>query len=238
MLRGTIEKSKVNEMRTMNTVFKLWLAALLLALGVNASGAEPAVEPQKVLMVGNSLTYTYNIPAVLERFAAETGRKLTITRHFAGGKDLIWHWTNARKPDGLSAAKAIEQGDFDLVILQDSSRRSQGQESRQDFTRITTEFHRLTKKKSMRMMFYMGFLRNVRFPEDGIQTLSDMYTKQADALDVPCAPVALAFLPSKSARSRAARQPDRCQVRLEQDGHTSVPIRNISGGVYAVCRHL
>ncbi len=178
----------------MNTAAKMWLAALLLALSVQASGAEPAAEPQKVLMVGNSLTYTYNIPAILERFAAETDRKLTITRHFAGGKDLTWHWTNARKPDGLSAAKAIEQGDFDLVILQDSSRRSLGQESRAEFARITTEYHRLMKKKSLRVMFYMGFLRNGGFPEDEIQTLSDMYTKQADALDAPCAPVALAVL--------------------------------------------
>ncbi len=178
----------------MNTVPKLFLPVLMLAISMQASGSEQVAEPRKVLMVGNSLTYTYNIPAILERFAAETGRKLTITRHFAGGKDLSWHWSNARKPGGLNAAKAIEQGDFDLVILQDSSRRSMGQESRTDFARITTEYHQLTKKKSMRMMFYMGFLRNGRFPKDAIQTLSDMYSKQADALKVPCAPVALAFL--------------------------------------------
>jgi hypothetical protein len=175
-------------------VQKVSLTVLLLAVGLHASGAEPAAEPWKVLMVGNSLTYTYNIPAILERFASETHRELTITRHFAGGKDLTWHWTNARKPDGLNAAKAIDQGDFDLVILQDSSRRSLEVESRADFVRITTEYHRLTKKKTMRMMFYMGFLRNGCFPEEGIRTLSDMYTRQADALDVPCAPVALAFL--------------------------------------------
>ncbi|QDU95963.1 hypothetical protein [Lignipirellula cremea] len=177
----------------MRIVTKLGWIALLLALGSPAIAAEPVVEPHHVLMVGNSLTYTYNIPAILARFAAETDRELTLKTHFAGGKDLTWHWSNARKTAGLTAAQVIEQGDFDLVILQDSSRRSLSAESREEFVQVTKEYQQLAAKKSTRLLFYMGFLRNEKFPEDQVQTLDAMYTDQADALGISCAPVALAF---------------------------------------------
>lgn len=166
---------------------------LLVVVSSQAWGAEPAAGPKKVLMIGNSLTYTYNIPGILRQFAAETDRELTLVGHFAGGKDLTWHWENSRKPNGATAAKAIDQGDFDLVILQDSSKRSMSKEMRADFRRITTEYHQLAQRQSTRMMFYMGFLRNGKFPPKEIEALGAMYTDQADKLQIPCAPVALAF---------------------------------------------
>lgn len=212
---------------------KFLLSVLLITIGLQASGAEPTAEPKNVLMVGNSLTYTYKIPNILERFAAETGRKLVITRHFAGGKDLTWHWDNTHKPDGLNAAEVIEEGDFDLVILQDSSRRSLAEESLKDFARITTEYHRLTEKKSIPMMFYMGFLRNERFPEDAIKTLSDMYTDQANSLEIRCAPVALAFLRCHKERPNLALLDNQTDAKyaMNQTGSHQSPF----GSYLAAC---
>lgn len=157
-----------------------------------------AGEPQKILMIGNSLTYTWDIPTILERFAAETKRELKITRHFTGGKDLSWHWDNPS--ENLTAPQRIAQGGFDLVILQDSSQRSKKADERTDFARITGEYHKAISAGGMQTMFYMGFLREPDITQAKIQPLVDMYTTQADALGIACAPVALAFL--------------RCQERL------------------------
>ena len=170
-----------------------FVLALVLACGLGGVAAH-AGEVEKILMVGNSLTYAYDIPAILEHFAADTKRTLVITRHVTGGKDLTWHWSNPSKPSNQTAVEAINQGGYDLVILQDHSQRVSKAEGRTEFVRVTAEYTKLIAAKSMRSMFYMGHNRDPNITPESLQPTVDMYTQQADVLGIPCAPVALAFL--------------------------------------------
>lgn len=160
---------------------------VLLALGASVQ----AGEPQKILMVGNSLTYTWDIPTILERFATEAKKPLTITRHLAGGKSLAWHWAN--QTAGMTVAERIAKGGFDLVILQDHSITHKKADARAEFERITVDYQKAIVGAKMAAMFYMPMLRDGDLTADKVKPLAEMYTKQADALGMACAPVALAF---------------------------------------------
>ena len=169
----------------------VFLLGYPLSQGATAAGAEPS----KILMVGNSLTYTYDIPKILGDLAQGAGKKIEITKHVAGGKSLAWHWANKSGKPERSVQEVIEGGQWDLVILQDSSSTAVKPESREEFKTSSRAFFDLvSKNKDTRLMFYMGFVRKPEITAADIKPVVDMYTEQADVFRVACAPVPLAFL--------------------------------------------
>lgn len=169
--------------------------AILPTFLMAADGATTRVgEPQKILMIGNSLTYTYGIPSILEHFAIATKRKLTVTAHVAGGKDLAWHWSTPPKAGGMTAQEEIAKGGFDLVIVQEYSNNLMKKEGQESFDRMAPEYIKAIKAKSMQAMLYMAHPTRKEVNLEGIRPIIDGYSKKADELGVVCAPVALAFV--------------------------------------------
>lgn len=153
-----------------------------------------AAEPTKILMIGNSLTYTWNIPAILEHFASDTKRNLVITAHTTGGKDLTWHWSNASKPSNQTAPEAIAKGGYDLVILQDSGQPLLKPEGQDAFAKIIPAYVNAISDAKMQAMLYMAHPTRKEVDLEGIRPIIDTYAKKADEFAIPCAPVALAFV--------------------------------------------
>ena len=153
-----------------------------------------AAEPQKILMIGNSLTYTYGIPSILEHFATATKRTLTVTAHVAGGKDLAWHWTNSVKPSSQTAQEAIAKGGFDMVIVQEYSNMLMKKEGRESFDLIAPEYFKAINEKSMQAMLYMAHPTAKEIRLENIRPITEAYSKKADEFGLVCAPVALAFV--------------------------------------------
>jgi len=96
------------------------IAALVL-LGVTslACGDDPPTEPDvatdrigRVLILGNSLTYTNNLPVMVDSLAAASGIEVKCTAITDGGFGLIDHYVSA------SRRAAVLNGHFDWVILQ------------------------------------------------------------------------------------------------------------------------
>lgn len=90
--------------------FGLWLFAIM---AVPANAAERPV--LRVLVVGNSLTYTNNLPGLLRALAdtQDDGPTISTTTYVLPGADLAWHWRNG------TVAKAIDQGHWDALVLQE-----------------------------------------------------------------------------------------------------------------------
>lgn len=65
-----------------------------------------------VLFVGNSLTYTYNVPTVLEMIGAKFGEKITTVSLTKPNYALEDHWNEGR------LQKLIQSGRFNQVIVQ------------------------------------------------------------------------------------------------------------------------
>lgn len=69
----------------------------------------------KVLFVGNSYTYGYNLPHIVSIISEETSIKLITRKSTIGGATLKQHWMSQRE---LETRKIIAEGDFDVVVLQ------------------------------------------------------------------------------------------------------------------------
>jgi hypothetical protein len=95
---------------------RLTAACLLIAAASLASAAEPDAPPapRRVLFIGNSLTFTGEIPQRVAKLAAAMGRKTTVESVAFPDYSLEDHWRDGR------ALAAIRKG-WDVVVLQQGS---------------------------------------------------------------------------------------------------------------------
>lgn len=77
-----------------------------------------AQTPEKVLFVGNSYTYFWNLPQHVTALAANRKTTITSRQSTSGGTDLGQHWRGDKK---LRSLPMIREGEYDAVVLQDFS---------------------------------------------------------------------------------------------------------------------
>ncbi len=88
------------------------LSLALSCLLVGTANAGP-VRPERILFVGNSLTYVGNLPAVLETLAQVNGKSLHAEMLVKGGATLT-QWLDAG-----SVPRALAASHYDDVVLQE-----------------------------------------------------------------------------------------------------------------------
>lgn len=76
-------------------------------------------DPMRVLFVGNSYTYFWNLPQTVEAMAHSQEVALVARKSTAGGTNWKQHWEGDK---GLETRKIIKEGEWDVVILQNHSR--------------------------------------------------------------------------------------------------------------------
>jgi hypothetical protein len=114
--------------------------ASLLILGVTLiSGFLYSQQKElKVLFVGNSYTYGYNLAHIVSIISEGTSTRLITKKSTIGGADLREHWNGGR---GLETRKMIAEGNFDAVILQDFSMAAiQSPDSLLKYVRLFTDY--------------------------------------------------------------------------------------------------
>ena len=94
---------------------RIWFTAFLLPLCLIKAENNP---PEKVLFVGNSFTFYFNMPLVVESMAKEKGVVIDIHQSTAGGASLKDHWTGKKN---LKTVERIKKDGFDTIVLQDYS---------------------------------------------------------------------------------------------------------------------
>lgn len=111
------------------------LAACLLLFSltlspVRAGTAEPpGLQGVKLLFLGNSLTYTNDLPDMLERLLEQNGVKVAqIDSRARPDFGLQDHWSSSQ------SMNAIAQGPWDLVILQQGPSATEGRPSLLEFS--------------------------------------------------------------------------------------------------------
>lgn len=99
-----------------------WLAALALCLLATVAGAQtpaPAVTNaravQRVLIVGNSLVYTNNLPGLLRSLARaqDSGPLIDTESYVMPGAELHQHWRSGQ------ALAALQASHWDVLVLQE-----------------------------------------------------------------------------------------------------------------------
>ena len=112
---------------------------LFVILTLNASGLLSQQKELKVLFVGNSYTYGYNLPHIVSVMSRETSTLLTTRKSAIPGAHLAEHWNGGR---GLDTKKIIAEGGFDVVVLQDFSMSAmQAPDSSLKYIKLFTEYN-------------------------------------------------------------------------------------------------
>jgi len=154
---------------------------LLVLLFLLPAAAFAQQKEMKVLFVGNSYTYGYNLPHIVSIMSAECSTKLITRKSVIGGASLQEHWWGSRE---LETKKIIAEGDFDLVVLQDFSMSGiNTPDSTLKYVKLFSEYNSQYGAKTC--LFNTWAREKVpQFQEE----IDDMYIKashQNDALRVP-----------------------------------------------------
>jgi len=151
------------------------------AAQVRASG-----KPVRILFIGNSLTFYYEMPKVLANLANAPGRQPALfTQMYApGGFTLENNYTKGE------ALKLIKSGKWDYVVLQDGS--SQTIKDREKFFEYSRKFDSEIKKAGAKTIFYMtwGYERS---EPNMFSQVAESYKKAAAEVNAPASPVGLAW---------------------------------------------
>lgn len=75
----------------------------------------------KVLFIGNSYTYFWNLPQLVAELGSSDEHILWTRQSTAGGTNLAEHW---RHEKGLKSQKILESDNWDIVVIQDHSLRA------------------------------------------------------------------------------------------------------------------
>lgn len=130
---------------------KLLLISLGICLCVNVFSQDSL---SKILFVGNSYTYFWNLPQCVEALGNEGGMTWTIRQSTAGGVNWGQH---VRGEKGLETLKKIKEGDFDVIIFQNHSRASIDRPDSMTYYGHTLT--KLARESGAKVFFYMTWAR-------------------------------------------------------------------------------
>ncbi|WP_136482846.1 SGNH/GDSL hydrolase family protein [Cognatitamlana onchidii] len=170
----------------------------------------------KVLFVGNSYTYRSNIPHLVSLISDFTQTKLITSKSAAGGAKLSDHW---RGNKGLKTLELINNGNYDIVILQDQSMSAIQQPDSLLF--YSKKFSDYIRKHGARPYLYATWARK-KVPQYQ-KIITDVYAQAARKNNIGIVPVG---------ESWKLAQTHRPTIELyHQDGSHQSPL----GGFLTAC---
>ena len=138
----------------------------------------------KVLFVGNSYTYGYNLAHIVSILSEETSTKLVTRKSTEGGASLREHWNGGR---GLQTKSLIAEGDFDVVILQDFSMSAiHTPDSLLKYVKLFSEYNESFGAKTC--LFNTWARERVPQYQQEIDSMYLKATREYDAIRVPVGP--------------------------------------------------
>lgn len=171
---------------------KSYLTVILYLLFVLPTTAQPA-PPQRVLFVGNSYTYFWNLPQTVAEMAAEKEIKLVTRQSTTGGSNLGHHWRSERE---LMTVDMIKTGDYDAVVLQDHSMRAIAEpDSLLYYGNLLNE---LAQSSGAQAYVYMTWSRE--WDPYMQEEITAQYTALAEKSDAQVVPVGLAWQRARELR--------------------------------------
>lgn len=145
--------------------------------------AGPAPAGERVLFVGNSLTYGNDLPLLVEALSQAGGRPLSVDSVTYGGVSLEDHW-------GLKTQDRIAAGGWRYVVLQQGP--SALLESRVNLREWTARFDTVIKQAGARTAMYMVWPESYR--REAFPDVSASYRLAAEDVGGVLLPVGDAWL--------------------------------------------
>ena len=177
------------EMQNFKTTFLVSIFFLGFTIFVNGQ----TETPQRVLFVGNSYTYFWNLPQNVALMAESQKIDLTTHQSTSGGVSLGHHWRGDR---GLETVEKIKEGDFDIVILQDHSRRAIDHPD--SLILFGKKIGNLIKKSGAQPYLYMTWARE--WDPYMQKTITKKYIELAEKINARIVPVGPAWQRARTLR--------------------------------------
>jgi hypothetical protein len=133
----------------------------------------------KILFIGNSFTQRNDLPGLLATMAQDRGLRIRHNLISAGGASLRTHWNAWR------AAKQIEDGDYDYVVLQEQS--TLPVKNPQRMAENVRLFDEIAKQAGAKTVLYMTWARQSA-PESQ-KAITDAYNSIGEEIGAIVVPV-------------------------------------------------
>ena len=114
---------------------------------------ENPIDSKKLLFIGNSATYVYDIPQLLSRLARKAGYNVQADSVTLSGGKLSQH-ADASTEHGKNVLKAIDKG-YDIVILQEVTACIASEESRAESLTASTTLDKAIRASKAKTYFYV-----------------------------------------------------------------------------------
>ena len=148
---------------------------------------------KKVLFVGNSYTYFWNLPQNVHLMSKDQGHNLITSQSTAGGSNWSHHLKEERD---LKSIQKIKEGNFDIVVIQNHS--MSAIERVDSFMINGHKLAKLIRASGAMPMLYMTWSRE--WDPFMIDKISEKYIQLGKEINAPVVPVGLAFSLAKELR--------------------------------------
>ena len=167
---------------TINLIKPILSFVFVLLLSFSVAGQS---DTTRILFVGNSFTYFFNLPQVVSAMATSQNEVLITRQSTVGGSNLEQHWKGEK---GTTTRKLLESGKWDYVVFNNHS--LSPIQTPESFMTYGKKFTELVRQKGGEPVFMMtwGYKSNPL-----LQTkITEMYqklAKETNADYVPCGPI-------------------------------------------------
>ena len=158
--------------------------SILFSLSVNAHFEKDTL---KVLFVGNSFTYYYNLPQVVKAMSNESEKVFIDSRHSLVGGSNLSHHLNQEK--GSQTIEMLNTQAFDYVVLNHHSLAAT--DNVHSFFEVSEKIVDLIRSKGAKPLFMMTW--SYRDTSQMIEPISRVYNDMAEQLNVDVVPCGLLF---------------------------------------------
>jgi hypothetical protein len=158
---------------------------LLLLVGAVVPVQAQEESPKRILFVGNSFTYFFNLPQVVGAMGNHQGVVLETRQSTVGGSNLEQHWKGEK---GTTTMARLENEPWDYVVFNNHSLSAIN--TPESFLEYGRKFAALVQQKGAKPVFMMtwGYDSNPLMQPE----ITRMYNKLAEetgAAVVPCGPM-------------------------------------------------
>ena len=169
-----------------------WLLALTVLVPTNLNAQEEKA-PVKILFVGNSFTYFWNMPQLVSAMAETQGVSIQTYQSTVGGSNLEQHWKGEK---GTKTRELLEDKKWDYVVFGDHSLSTI--EAPERFKEYGTKFAELVRSKGAEPIFYMTWAYKSNPLMQG--TITKGYIDLATELNAKVLPVGPVYMKARTLR--------------------------------------
>jgi hypothetical protein len=139
----------------------------------------------RVLFVGNSFTYFYNLPQVVMAMAESQGANIETRQSTVGGSNLEQHWKSEK---GTRTRALLESGTWDYVVFNNHSTSSL--DTPEAFMEYGGKFADLVREKGAEPIFMLTWAyKSNPLMQTGITEMHERLARENKAGLVPAGPI-------------------------------------------------